>query len=273
MEDLSQFTGEAGYKKAPILSLNQIALNGKDGTFIKKLMLEGKGEDGKYQKQDLGNNIEVVFLKHRRRLFKYNATTRSLETNEHNTKADHVILYGTNEKGTAEAIREAHPELRTQQIVYAILVATGEVVRILVKGASLGSEKTAEGVMKYYDYLGSFGDEHSYQYKTIIKPIKEDGNMGSYYCMSFIRGEKLTEQQLEKVATAIKETHASIVKMDEYYRSKNPIEATTEIDAARGVAPAGQTAADKRMDAIVNNTEVDTIEYPDDEINLEDIPF
>lgn len=272
MEDLSQLTGEAGYKKAPTLSLNQIALNGKTGTFTKKLMAEDKGEDGKFQKQDLGKEIEVVFLKHRRRLFKYNATTRSLETNEHNSKSDRVILYGPNEKGTAEELRLKYPELRTQQIVYAILVSTGEVVRILVKGASLSSERTEKGVMKYYEYLSSFGDEHSYQYKTILKPVEETGPMGGYYCISFTRGDKLTEQQLEKVATAIKETHASIVKMDEYYRNKNAVEAAQELDAARGM-PAGQGDADKRMDAIVNNTDVDTIEYPDEEINLEDIPF
>lgn len=269
MEDVSQLTGETAFKKAPVLNLNQIALNGKTGSFTKKLMLDEKDTDGKYQKQDLGKDIEVVFLKHRRRLFKFNATTRSLETNEHSTKSDRVMLYGPNEKGTAEELREKYPELRTQQIVYAILVSTGEVVRILIKGASLGSEKTEKGVMKYYDYLGSFGDEHSYQYKTILKPVEETGNMGSYWCISFVRGEKLTDTQLEKVTTSIKEIHAEITKMDEYYKNKNAADIVRET-VSTGGTPTGVTFEniDKK-----DEPAVDTIEYPDEDINLEDIPF
>lgn len=269
MEDLSQMTGESNYKKAPILSLNQIALNGKDGNFIKKLMLDEKDAEGKYQKQDIGQELEVVFLKHRRRLFKFNAQTRSLETNEHSHKDDRVMLYGPNEKGIASELREKYPELRTQQIIYALIPKTGETVRILIKGASLGSDATADGVMKYYDYLGSFGDEHSYQYKTILKPIQENGKLGPYWCISFVRGEKLTEAQLEKVAEKIKEVHTEITKMDEYYKNKNASEIVKETVSAGGT-PQGVTIDNINDKA---QPDLDTIEYPDEEINLEDIPF
>lgn len=261
-EDLSTLTGESNYKKAPKLNLNQIALNGQTGSFTKKLMLEEKGEDGKYQKQDLGKELEVVFLKHRRRLFQYSATAHSFETNEHNHKDDRVMLYGPNEKGIASELREKYPGLRTQQIVYCFVPKTGETVRILIKGASLGSESTADGVMKYYDYLGSFKDEHSYQYKTILRPIQEQGKLGPYWCVSFVRGEKLTDTQLEKVAEKIKEVHAEITKMDDYFKNKNASEIIKAEDGS-GSAPS----------ATIEDVQIDDDGYPDDNIDPADIPF
>lgn len=263
MENLAEMSGETNYKKAPILKLNQIALNGKTGHFTKKLMLDEKGEDGKFQKQDMSGDLEVVFLKHRRRLYKYSATERSMETNEHTHKDEVVMLYGVNEKGPASELREKYPMLRTQQIVYCLVPKTGEVVRLLIKGASLGSEKTADGVKKYYDYLGSFGDEHSYQYKTILHPVEEQGQLGSYWCLSFVKGEKLTNEQLEKVGVKIKEVHEQISKVDEYYKNKNSAEI---IKAGNSLGAAPETS-------IQNVETIEDDDYPDEDINLEDIPF
>lgn len=254
MEDLSHLTGESNYKKAPIIKLNQVQLNGKTGKFVKKLMLDAKGDDGKYVKQEIETPLTVVFLKHRRRLFQYSKTERSLETNEHTHKDERVMLYGPNEKGIASELREKYPGLRTQQIVYAML-AGGEVVRVLIKGSSLGSEATAKGVMKYYDYLSSFGkDEHSYQYKTILKPVEEAGDLGSYWSISFERGEKLPDDAMERVGAKIKEVHAAVTEMDEYYKQKN----ADEIIKENLIAPT-----------------VEDIDIPtaDEEINLDDIPF
>jgi len=48
-------------------------------------------------------------------------------------------------------------------------------------------------VPTFYDYIGSFtGDDHFYQYKTVLTPVLEEGKR-TYFTMNFQRGDKLSE--------------------------------------------------------------------------------
>lgn len=248
---IAELTGESAYKKAPEYKLNEIRLNGNEGKFYLKRVLEGKGEDGKYKKTLIdASDLQVVFLKHRRVLSQFRKNEPTLQTNEHNHKDDYVMLFGANEKGKASELRQKYQGLRTQQIVYAFVPSLNQIAKIVIKGSSLGSDAKEKDVMGYYEYLGSFSkDEHSWQYYTSLKPIKESGQMGSYYAIQFSRGSKLHDERLDKVASMIEEVHGHIVEMDNYYNQKTAQQITNEVQV------------------------VDTIDYPEEEINSEDIPF
>lgn len=253
-QKLAEMTGEKGYKKAPEYRLNELRLNGNEGKFYIKMMTEEKGTDGKYRKVPIdASEVQVIFLKHRRVLAQYKKNEPSLQTNEHNHKDDYVMLFGVNEKGRASDLREKYPALRTQQIVYAFVPSLNEIVKVVIKGASLGSDSKDKNVLGYYEYLGKFGkDEHSWQYFTVLKPVQESSSMASYYAIEFVRGEKLEEERIEKVAGMIEEVHGHIVEMDSYYKQKTA------------------------QQIVVDNVDVppaDELEYPTDDINPEDIPF
>jgi hypothetical protein len=281
-DEINEMTG-VGPKKVEGMKLNKIALNGRDGKFVKTLLLNEKvkDEEGKevFDKKDLGKELEIVMLKHRRFLSEFDPKGNSKQTNEHNTKNDYVTLFIGREKeqGIASELREKYPKLRTVQVVYAFIPSLNETVRLEIKGASLQSESTAKGVLKYYDYLGSFdNDEHSWQFKTKLSLVKEQGNAGPYYAISFVKGDKLTDEQMDKVASLIKEIHTVTKAQDDYSLSridKGIIKTPEEREEER---VAKFKANVKEHNAKVDKGEIATVQiqdYPEEEINPEDIPF
>lgn len=253
-EEMAEMSGEKAYRKPKSMQLNTITFNGKDGHFVFTDILAGKDINGKYQKKDIGKHVEVVFLKIRRILSKYKKSPAiSLQTNEHSTSKDTVMLYGANEKGKASDLREKYPELRTQQIVYAYVKDLKQMVRLSVKGSSLGSTNKSKEVKGFYDYLSSFpNDEHTFEYITILKPVEEQSDLGSYYAMNFIQGEKITDEVLkEEVSTNLAKAFESIKTIDDYYRNSD----TDKINN------------DNKED------DSDNQDFPEEDINPEDIPF
>lgn len=90
----------------------------------------------------LGDRVQVIFLKVRRKLVQRGDLGKIMySTSEHNAATDVVDLFGKNgyiERGSAKALRERYPGLRTIQVVYALLlegVKEPELVRITIKGA------------------------------------------------------------------------------------------------------------------------------------------
>jgi hypothetical protein len=172
---------------------------------------------------NLSNTIEVVFLKIRRKLVERGSNEGEIvrSTNEHNHKNEAVQLFDTrtNTKsyGIAADLREKYEGLRTVQVVYALLLQEGkqEVVRLVVKGASLGSDAKPEGVINFYQYLQSFGkDEHFWEFKTILTAVLEEGKK-SYFAKDFKRGEVLTaDKAKEYVVKCMKEIHEKCLELD-----------------------------------------------------------
>lgn len=250
-EQLAEMAGEHAYKKPKIEPLNKITFNGETGKFIYTHMLGEKDAEGKYPKKEIGDSLQVVFLKIRRILSKYNKKEPSLTTSEHNTPDDMVMLFGKNEKGTARQLREKYPELRTQQIVYAYLPKRDEVVRLTVKGSSLGSDNKPKGVLGFYEYLATFGkDEHIFDFHTNLSASKEEGELGEYYSIKFEKGERLPENLLEKAIEKLGAIHEVIKSFDEYYK----------------VSDASKITEDSEQQA-------EKVEYPSDDVNPDDIPF
>lgn len=255
---MARKSGEQDYRKPKKLILNEIKINGTEGKFVKTLFTKPKDANGKYEQQELGSEVEIVFLKIRRKLTEFKQGRGLIRnTTEHSVPGDVVMMFGDNQqKGVASELREKFPGLRTQQIIYAIDVKSKEIVRVIAKGASLGSENKAEGVLAFYDYLSSFEkDEHTWEYKTILTPVKEKSALGTYFCINFKRGEKLNDAQLEKVSESMDTVCAHTDAEDEFNGAKQK--------------PTEKTAVDSRP----SDDDIETIEYPAEEVNAEDIPF
>jgi hypothetical protein len=260
-------TGEGAFRR-PNYTVSQVTFNGDEGRFYYRAKDAVKGEDGKFPKTAItekGQPLSVVYLKIRRVLSHFKKGGDGYTTNEHTSKKDRVILYGKNEVGIAEELREKYPELRTQQIVYCYLPLKKEIVRLTLKGSSLGSDETAKGILKFYDYFRVFNDdEHSYEFATRLTPVAEQGPKGTYYAIGFTKGDKLNETNLETVKGMIDEVHDRTKAVDTYLQAK--------MEEARPTlyAPAQQT---KVLPQVGPDDGLDTIEYPDDDINPNDIPF
>lgn len=247
-------SGENQYRKPSLLKLKSLKLNGDEGVFYLTHLDEAKGEDGRYRKEKIEGTPEVVFLKIRRRLIEASSTGVVKQTTEHNHPDDVVKLFGENnltDSGTARELREKYETLRTEQIVYCRY--KGQIVRLSVKGASLGSEKKAKTTTDFYAYLKSFqGDDHWYETRTRLSVIKE-GEARTYYCIDFQRGEALDEEQKAKVIENMTTVYENCKAFDDYYRKAPVVTQETELPTI---------AADDSGTS-----------YPDDEINPDDIPF
>lgn len=262
---MAEMSGETS--TSPKLVLNEISINGKKGTFIytdkKGGLVEADGKK-RYAQEDLGESVNVVFMRIRRRLRQFRKDQKPLVTNEHNTKNDMLTLFGDPAivKGGNDDLKAKYPNLRTNQIIYCLLSREGhedEVVRLVVKGSSLGSKAKAKGTHDFYTYISSFkadgADDHMYDFITELYVIEERGDLGEYYAMSFRRGEELDQAAKDKVAEKMIPVFSFIKASDAYFQTKKVEELQKTLDKARA------------------SDDIPTIEYPEDEINPEDIPF
>lgn len=253
---LSQMSGESSFNRPKAMLLDEIKINGQAGHFSKVLFTKPKPKGEKTEVEDLGKEMRVVFLKIRRKLAEpYNPNKESRITSEHTTVHDNVMMFGPDsKKGVASDLRKEFEGLKTVQVVYCIDLKTGNTVRLAVRGASLGSDNKAKETTSFYDYLSSFSkssDEHFYEYETVLKAVTEKSSLGSYYCMDFKRGEKLSDEMMELVATQMERVHKSIEEQDNFYNNKNVVEI---------------------KQAVQKETE-SGVEYPSEDIDAEDIPF
>ena len=265
MEDVSHMTGESNFKRSNRYS--EVTFNGSKGEFYFRDKDAEKDEKGKYPKEALGESVSVVFMKLRRVLqAKYKPNTPSLRTSEHNVKGDTVVLFEGKEKvGTffADSDLSKSRGLYTNQIVYCYFPLKKEVVRLILKGASLGSDKTAKGVMKFYDYMQSFKeDDHLHNFITNLIPVGEDGPQGTYYAIDFQRGEKLDDEKQTKVISLIKEVHGAITEND------------ARLNAGTASTQPSYELPDIQADDMGDDEDDEGRKYPEEEpIRAEDIPF
>lgn len=268
-EKLINMSGE-NKGNTPKLVLNKVKLNGKDGIFKKTLLTKPKNDKDRYDIEDLGDNINVIFLKIRRYLVKETNDGVMLQSSEHNSPDNMITLYNKEAQdtsGKATDLREKFPELRTIQVIYALLLTNNgaELIRLIAKGSSLGSKNKPEDSIPFYDYLTSFNrtgenPEHSFEYITKIISKSEKGPVGDYFAMSFEKGEKLSDDKMEKVSSEMAKVFEFTEEYDEYIKEKVGV---PEIKKT-------ETVTDIKKD------DIDTIEYPtaeDENINPEDIPF
>lgn len=250
----------------------------KGGFYAKKIMV-GKPKDERPETEKLGETVNVVMLKVRRRLEQRSKSGEVvLRTSEHNVKTDVVELYDDKNKviaiGPAASLREKFDGLKTIQVIYSLLLSdTGtkepELVKLIVKGASLGSEARPEELPTFYQYISSFGKnaetgetEHLREYVSVLGLVKEEGAK-TYFTMTFTRGEKLSPEVQEVANTNLRDVFGKLTEQDAATKSRI---ANGAKSAGNGeVVPDGEAPAAGADDSIV---------YPGGEdINPEDIPF
>lgn len=269
----AEASGEQNYKGTPGLTLNEVSINGdgdveettpgkfvRKGGYFRKRVLVGRPKDEKPEEVNLGEAPRLVFLKIRRTLVERGDKGKVVRsTNEHNSKYDAVTLFADGkavETGVAGDLRQKYPNLRTIQIVYALLLGANEpeLVRFLVRGSSLGSEAKADTTTDFYRYLGSFGgDEHVYEYVTVVRPVLEK-SLKSYFAIDFKRGERLEPALYDVAMENLKSVHEKCV----------------EQDRARAQRIARSATAAPTDDDTEEPSEAG---YPTGDVNPDDIPF
>ncbi len=262
-ESLAHMSGETAFKRPRLLTLDELSMNGNEGKFYITRFTKEKDASGKYLKEELGTTpLAMVFMKIRRKLTEFDGDGIVRSTIEHSTPNDQVTLFeartNTMRKGIARDFREEHEKMRTVQVVYCYNPDDGSVYKLNIKGMSLGSKEQPKGELSFYEYLSSYAEnDHVYEYLTQIIPCTRKSKMGQKYAMRFERGEKLNLEAFNKMGDELKRVYDNITLVDGYYKES----AEAKINK------------DSRREKVGNSEDVDTIEYPEDDINPDDIPF
>jgi hypothetical protein len=286
IKELAEAAGETHWRRVSPLELNEVSLNGSGsmtqvapgklepagGFFRKRLYAGHRNRNEKPEEVNLGKEIKIVFLRKRRKLVERGGVDGSIvrATNEHNQPKEAVTLYHAetkqSETGIASDLRVKYGGLRTVELIYALLMTDAgepELVRIPVKGSSLGSEAKAETTTDLYKYMASFDSkEHIWQYYTVLSPVFEQGKM-AYFAIDFKRGERIDDETLANVvAPTLRKVRDNCAAVDQSRQEKIAAGITAPAAEPTEVAP------EEGHDAAAGG-----IEYPADEINPDDIPF
>lgn len=222
IDEIAQYAGSSSFGSVPRMPYYPyLRINGNDGGFV---LTKRNGD--KSEKESVGGTASVIILRVRRRLTDF---ASGMSTTEHNHKGDNVTLFQTDpdtgkthkvQSGVAEQIRAAYPVLGTEQVVYSLF--NSELVRLVVRGGSLGSENEPKGSTSFYDYLGKFkGDSHVWMYHTNLSCIQKTNKKlrKNYYAINFEQGDKLSDVELDIVADYMKTLFDLINIQDEYNKN------------------------------------------------------
>lgn len=271
-DELASMTGESNYGRVQKRNYPELKLSGKTGKWEKTVK-----EGDQYINSEIEGDITGVILKIRRQLRffkKQKGVISTLTTSEHNTPNDMAYLFETKERKTGKELRELHPELRTHQIIY--MLVNGEIMRVIAKGSSL-SPVEDKSSMSFYEYLSSFdksGDvkEHAFEYQTILKPVLKSGDLGDYYSINFVRGQKLDDASLDIVAGEIKDLHNYFVAIDG--SNDKPKEEESLNEHIEQPEPEEDLPVIQQGEDLIEETErAFPTPLKDEEINVDDIPF
>lgn len=245
-EEIQQLTG-ANTIGTPQKQYKVIRFNGKKGHFTivhldePKIEVEGHGAvERRYRSEDVTSPLSVVFLRVGRRALMQGSRDEGIlkYTNEHTSPNDVVTLTirdGMKKvQGIARELREQYPELKTTEFVFVRY--KGAICKLSVKGLSLyKKDDDTSGRTNYYEYRTA--NPEFWTHLTTLSSVA----VGDYYGIDFTRGADITPEQQEEVFKNIKEVAADLDK-----------------------APATPTAPE---------TTIEMPDYPEEEINPEDIPF
>ena len=237
-------SGDSSAPKFPKYVVPIITFNGNTGEF------RVRGIDGdKYSKEEtpIDKPIELVILKKRSAFATKLGANPELFSSEFGSPLERIALFANTGRvsfemsGTAAEIRARYPEIKTKSILYCLY--EGVVHKLEVKGASLTHFFEWQDAMKEKD-------KHSFEVITSIDSVKEKHTetKKTYFAMTFV------DKPLKKtdgIEEAMDEVNAAIKKLEDYQASRN------------AAAPKQTTVA----------AADDTIEYPAEDINPDDIPF
>ncbi len=266
-QDLAMMSGEANYNNVQLPVYDEIILNGNDGIITKVFKTKPKvkqtdefgTEKEVYEREAVGKSIELVWLKLRRKLVEKTQDGIIRQTSEHNTKKDTVTIYHYNGQATQEGIPAStingdtglYPKMKVHQIIYAMDIADNHIYKIILKGGTISMQEKVEGAVLFYDYIGSMGkEEHFYTMTNVITGTPYKTKLGVKYYGNFTKGRGLAIDEQKVVGENMKEVHEKLKAYDE---SK----ATQKVDPL----------LTKPVD------DIPSIDYGDEGVNVDDIPF
>lgn len=238
------------------IKLNEISLDGEDGVFTYKKLAEPKLEDGNYQYEKLPvKSFEGVVLLVRRKLIMYSdVDERTYSTFEFNKNNEEISLYTSTgaEKGTAESLRAKYPLLKTLAVVYFYSPKKDEMIRLNCKGLGLqGEENKGVNYKGLFQYLSSFDEgELPSEYMTKVSMVEKEVTKGrktkTYFAMRFEKGDVIEDNDIKS-----KVIENQKLALSQFGKQKDNAEKS----------------------ASEPTEEVPEIKYPEEEIDIESIPF
>lgn len=273
-EELDKLSGDAETRPAPKYVLPSVKINGKVGKFYRTVIEDEAlklDEDGKALLEEMGKTVKGVILKVRKTYFE-DGSDRQLFSNEVGSgKNEKVSVFCKTESvkggyninhvfsGTPAQVKERYPEISMIQVIYFLLEETGEIVRLKVKGMSLG---------QLFDYFKSFeSNERKYEYITELGVKPEKNKFGSFYVNTFKRGKKV--EDLAPVEAAIKEVYEKITEIEEYYKDYNEVvEQEEEVPFEKEKYATNENELEE-----IDTKKLKEEEKKEEEIDVEKIPY
>lgn len=250
-EALKEMMGLKG-GETPSLRLNEVSLNGDTGKFNLIDLVKGKGEDGKYPTEELGESVKGVILKMRWRYFKIEpdgAGYKVTSSSEYDDKrTDEVVIFSEKDRGLAMDMKEKY-DLSTQRVIYTYLPDYKQIVRLIVKSSALDGEKNPNGEMGLFDYQNAMEDalELPIDFITEFGAVQREERV-KYYAMTFKKARELTETERAKCVDMLMDVHSK----------------TKQIKII---------ASEQQLDEVHDAPVEEKIERPKDDIDPDDIPF
>ena len=271
---LSEMSDEKNTKATPRFSLASLKINGKEGGYFKTVIKDGElqvGEDGKALLEAVANPSGIILRP--RKCYQYIGADYQLYSNEGgNTPKSQFTIFEKREtkkgfsnsivfQGTPGEIKVKFPEIKMIQILYFLLDEPHELVRLKVKGMSLG---------KLFDYWKEFNaTEHLFQFKTIRGEEKGKNQFGKFIMSTFKKGEKVKD--LSEVKENIELIAKKIEEIETHFAERG---LEIEDPTAEGERPAARPLDEIRESmAKLNEPEEETDEKAEDEIDVSKIPF
>ena len=268
MKDMSE---EDDIKQAPKYTLPSVKLNGKEGIFYRTVIEKGQlklADDGRALLEDLGDEISGTVLKVRKTYFQDDPDSQ-LYTNEvSSSKNAQVSVFCKTEnakggfnttfvfQGNSGEVKQRFPEISMIQVIYFLLEDTNEIVRLKVKGMSLG---------QLFNYWKEFDpDEHLFEFITLLGSKKDKNKYGTFFVNTFKKGKRIPH--LEVVETAMKEVHTNLMAIEEFYRGRQE-EPLGEIPIVEEVIDSEEALKESKQKILTEK------EDDEDEIDPKKIPF
>ncbi len=223
LNKMEEMSGERDVKTAPKYTLPSVKLNGREGKFYRTVIEDGElktGDDGKAYLEDMGKTLSGVILKVRKTYFEDGVDSQLFSNETSSRKNEPITIFQKTENqkggystapvftGTPAEAKERFPELSMVQIIYFLLKDTGEIVRLKVKGMSLGQ------LFKYWKEFNQ--TEHVFEYYTILGQKADKNKFGSFFVNTFKKGERVKD--LEQVQSAMQEVSDNVEEIDKYFR-------------------------------------------------------
>lgn len=228
LEKMEEMSGEKDVKAAPRYTLPSVKLNGNEGKFYRTVIEDGElktGDDNKAYLEDMGKTLSGVILRVRKSYFEDGVDSQLFSNEVGNKKNERVTIFQKTENmkggysvvpvftGTPAEAKGRFPELSMIQIIYFLLKDTGEIVRLKVKGMSLG---------QLFRYWKEFDQtEHLFEYYTVLGQKADKNKFGSFFVNTFKKGERVKD--LEPVQSAMQEVSDKITEIDQYFKESQDL--------------------------------------------------